>query len=102
MSTDPKIINFFNVVLGQIEEWILQRKIEKITLVISNVNTKEVLEKWDFNVEYETNQSNGNGVDTQLNPMEIGTKDIKTVQKEIREVIRQITGNPNHISKINS
>ncbi|XP_058796782.1 mitotic spindle assembly checkpoint protein MAD2A [Phymastichus coffea] len=93
MSTDPKIVNFFTVVLGQVEEWLVQRKVQKVTLIISNVNTKEVLEKWDFQVDYETTASNGNTVNKDNgNLPEVGTKDVKTIQKEIREVIRQITG----------
>ncbi|OXU20669.1 hypothetical protein TSAR_004619 [Trichomalopsis sarcophagae] len=93
MSTDPKIVNFFNVVLGQVQEWLLQRKVQKVTLVISNVNTKEVLEKWDFKVDYETEASNGNADSKGDGSLpEVGTKDIKIIQKEIREVIRQITG----------
>lgn len=94
MSTNPKIVNFFSVVLGQVEEWLVQKKVQKVTLIISNVNTKEVLEKWDFQVDYETpapNENDGNKDNGNL--PEVGTKDIKTIQKEIREVIRQITGN---------
>ncbi|XP_011504199.1 PREDICTED: mitotic spindle assembly checkpoint protein MAD2A [Ceratosolen solmsi marchali] len=89
MSTNLQIVNFFNVVLSQIQEWLIQKKVRKVTLIISNVNTKEVLEKWDFKIDYETELSNGKG---DGNLSDIGTKDIKTIQKEIREVIRQITG----------
>ncbi|XP_014207081.1 mitotic spindle assembly checkpoint protein MAD2A [Copidosoma floridanum] len=93
MSTDPKIKNFFDNVLGQIQEWLIQRIVEKVTLVILNVNTKEVLEKWDFKVDYETVSSNGNADDNGDGKfIEVGSKDTKTIQKEIREVIRQITG----------
>lgn len=91
-STDEKISSFLDTVLGQIQEWLVQRKVRKITLVITNVNTKEVLEKWDFKVDYE--DQNANGTDSNITAAlpEVGTKDIKTIQKEIREVIRQITG----------
>jgi len=91
MSTDEKITSFLDTVLGQIREWLLQRKVRKITLVITNVNTKEVLEKWDFKVDYENQKLNS---DNNVDPSEeiIGTKDMKIIQKEIREVIRQITG----------
>ncbi|KAH0948084.1 hypothetical protein HN011_005430 [Eciton burchellii] len=93
MSTDEKITSFLNTVLGQIQEWLLQRKVRKITLVITNVNTKEVLEKWDFKVDYENQKLNSDS-NVNVDPSEgiIGTKDMKTIQKEIREVIRQITG----------
>lgn len=93
-STDEKIASFLNTVLGQIQEWLVQRKVHKITLVITNVNTKEVLEKWDFKVDYESQKANGinssGGIRAEL--PEVETKDMKTIQKEIREVIRQITG----------
>ncbi|XP_015605950.1 mitotic spindle assembly checkpoint protein MAD2A [Cephus cinctus] len=94
MSTDDKIKSFLATVLGQVEEWLVQKKVYKLTLVITNVNTKEVLEKWDFKVDYEAPVSNTvtimAGGDSPL--PEVGTKDVKTIQKEIREVIRQITG----------
>ncbi|EFN86520.1 mitotic spindle assembly checkpoint protein MAD2A isoform X1 [Harpegnathos saltator] len=92
MSTDDKITSFLDTVLGQIQEWLIQRKVHKIVLVITNVNTKEVLEKWDFKVEYEDQKPNGVDSNVKADLPEIGTKDSKTIQKEIREVIRQITG----------
>lgn len=92
-STDDKITSFLNTVLGQIQEWLIQRKVHKITLVITNVNTKEVLEKWDFKVDYEDQKTNGINSNVKAELSEVETKDMKTIQKEIREVIRQITGN---------
>ncbi|KMQ93412.1 mitotic spindle assembly checkpoint protein mad2a [Lasius niger] len=90
-SRDEKITSFLNIVLGQIQEWLIQRKVQKITLVITNVNTKEVLEKWDFKVDYEDQKANGINSNVKADMPE-ETKDMKTIQKEIREVIRQITG----------
>jgi len=83
-------------VLKQIEEWLVQRKVHKITLVITNVNTKEVLEKWDFKVDYEDQKTNGTDSIIKGDLPEVGTKDVKTIQKEVREVIRQITGSMKH------
>ncbi|KAF7991857.1 hypothetical protein HCN44_010658 [Aphidius gifuensis] len=88
MSTDEKIKTFFDTVLGQIEEWLVQKKVQQVTLVITNVNTKEVLEKWDFKVDYEGKDNNDGSSDLS----EVGTKDTQSIRKEIREVIRQITG----------
>lgn len=90
MSTDDKIKTFLDTVLTQVEEWLLQRKVQQVTLVITNVNTKEVLEKWDFRVDYEGKVESGEGNPSGL--PEVGTKDVPSIQKEIREVIRQITG----------
>ncbi|XP_076246544.1 mitotic arrest deficient 2 [Calliopsis andreniformis] len=92
MSTDDKIKGFLDTVLGQIQEWLVQRKVQKVTLVITNVNTKEVLEKWDFKVDYEGQTSNGVTDSINNGLPDVGTKDVKSIQKEIREVIRQITG----------
>ncbi|XP_071857399.1 mitotic arrest deficient 2 [Bombus fervidus] len=92
MSTDEKIKGYLDTVLSQIQEWLTQRKVQKITLVITNVNTKEVLEKWDFKVDYEGRSSNSANDNTKNSLPEVGTKDVKAIQKEIREVIRQITG----------
>lgn len=93
MSTDGRIKEFLDTVLEQVQEWLTERKVQKITLVITNVNTKEVLEKWDFKVDYEDETSNGTNNNTSNGLPEVGTKDVKSIQREIREVIRQITGN---------
>uniref|UniRef100_A0A1B6DI51 Mitotic spindle assembly checkpoint protein MAD2A n=1 Tax=Clastoptera arizonana TaxID=38151 RepID=A0A1B6DI51_9HEMI len=85
VSKDDGILKFLDVVLKQIKEWLLQQKVEKISLVICNISTKEVLERWDFRLEYEggSNKSDGNG-DV------VGEKDIKIIQREIKDVLRQI------------
>ena len=92
MSGDEKIKSFLETVLGQVQVWLEQRKVHKVTLVITNVNTKEVLEKWDFKVDYAGATPNGTSNGETGNFPDIGNKDIATIQKEIREVIRQITG----------
>lgn len=85
MSTDEKIKDFLQTVLGQAREWIANNKIQKMALVISNAETKEVLERWDFKLQLEA--------EDKPNKEEInGQKELKVIQNEIREVIRQITG----------
>jgi mitotic spindle assembly checkpoint protein MAD2 len=59
---------------------------EKICLIISNSVTKEVLERWDFKVQYE---GDGNSIE---NGEIVGKKDLALIQKEIRSVLRQISG----------
>jgi mitotic spindle assembly checkpoint protein MAD2 len=59
----------------------------KISLIISNTSTKEVLERWDFNIDYECDE-NGSAVG---NGKTVGKKDLKLIQKEIRDVLRQIS-----------
>lgn len=52
-------------------------------MVICNVITKEVLERWDFKVQYE-------GSADESSPDSVGNKELSTIQKEIRDVLRQI------------
>jgi len=72
------VILIFNFLL----DWLLEQKIQKMSMVISNVNTKEVMERWDFKLQYE-----GSG---DSNPDSVGNKELTTIQKEIRDVLRQI------------
>ncbi|XP_050432493.1 mitotic spindle assembly checkpoint protein MAD2A [Adelges cooleyi] len=82
VSTDEKIQQFLEPVLNQMKNWLLEQKIQKMSMVISNVTTKEVMERWDFKVQYE-----GSG---DPNPDSVGNKELSTIQKEIRDVLRQI------------
>lgn len=86
MSKDEKITEFLTKVLSQAQEWITNNKVEKISLVITNAHTKETLECWDFKIDSDReNISRENGKDT------TSSKDLKRIQQEIRDVMRQIS-----------
>lgn len=70
-------------------------------MVITNVGTKEPVEQWDFNVKYE----GGSGTTTDVQELKdtkvqkngkadiatkCGHKELKVIQNEIRDVLRQI------------
>ena len=61
----------------------------KLVLVLASVETKETLERWEFNVEYEkeNDKENTDGG----NYRDKTDKDEKKIKQEIRDVIRQIT-----------
>ncbi|XP_014276419.1 mitotic spindle assembly checkpoint protein MAD2A [Halyomorpha halys] len=85
VSTDDKINSFLESVLSQIKEWLLMEKIQKLSLVITNITNKEVLERWDFKLQYEKSKGEkGSGEEV------LGNKDIKIIQNEIQNVLRQI------------
>lgn len=63
-------------------EWLVKEQIQQLSLVITNISTQETLERWDFKLEYEASSSGTDEV--------TGNKDIKLIQKEIRDVLRQI------------
>ncbi|XP_059469913.1 mitotic spindle assembly checkpoint protein MAD2A [Neocloeon triangulifer] len=85
-SADDKVKDFLQNVLEQTKEWIASRKIQKISMIICNADTKEVLECWDFKLQVEKNDIPEGETEV------VGHKDVKVIQNEIRDVIRQITG----------
>lgn len=90
MSKDEKIKEFLNNVLGQAEKWLAENKVEKFSMIISNVHTKEVLERWDFKVDTEIDQN----IDPN-NPT--SSKDIKKIQNEIKAVMLQIAATVSYL-----
>merc|ERR1711953_993999 len=60
VSSDAKVNHFLDSVLSQIKDWLEARKVRKLVVVLANVETKETLERWEFNVEYETEENKEN------------------------------------------
>lgn len=69
-------------------EWLSRNELDKVSLIITNAHTKEVLECWDFNVQSEP-KIDGENVDPN-NPT--SNKELKRIQQEIGSVMRQISG----------
>ncbi|XP_022121966.1 mitotic spindle assembly checkpoint protein MAD2A [Pieris rapae] len=86
LSEDPLIKDFLTNLLTQSEEWIVNKKVDKLSLIILNVATKEVLECWDFNVQYE----DGDVALSKEKNETVGSKDLKKIKQEIRDVMLQI------------
>ena len=61
----------------------------KLVVVLASVETKETLERWEFNVEYEKENDKENT--DEGNYRNKTDKDEKKIKQEIRDVIRQIT-----------
>lgn len=89
MSEDSKIKEFLSTTLSQLKEWLVERIVKKVALVITNVKTLEVLERWDFNVEYEG--------DITDNSVQTSNKPLKQIQNEIRAVLTQITASVTYL-----
>lgn len=77
-------------------EWLSQNKVDKFSLIVSNVHSKEVLECWDFKVEAEPSDQNENP-----NPLDPTTKtsskELKKIQGEIGAVMRQIAATVSYL-----
>ncbi|CAD7004583.1 unnamed protein product [Ceratitis capitata] len=112
MSKDKKIEEFLANVLQQTEggdvilrhknnktllfyfilEWLAKNMIEKISMVITNAHTKEVLECWDFKMQAEL----GDGETTDSTKL-TSSKELKRIQNEIRDVMRQISATVSYL-----
>jgi len=51
VSSDEEIKTYLVSVLDQINEWLIEKKLEKLVLVISSVRTRETVERWVFDIE---------------------------------------------------
>lgn len=63
-------------------EWLVNRVVNKVALVITNIKTLEIMERWDFQIEYEGNQEDGDA--------QTSDKPLNQIKKEIRDVLKQI------------
>ncbi|XP_058838119.1 mitotic spindle assembly checkpoint protein MAD2A-like [Topomyia yanbarensis] len=96
ISTDEKIAGFLEKVLGQVAEWIARNKVQMISMVITKLDTGEVLERWDFKVHREPPEDGGQINST--NP--VSSKSINRTQLEIREVMRQIAASVSYLPSL--
>jgi len=83
VTADDDLKNYLNNILADIKDWLYKRTIQKLVLVIKNLDNEEVVERWQFNV-----QCNKTFNENDKNPKQ---KDTEEVKKEIQGVLRQIT-----------
>ncbi len=82
VSDDDGLQAYLSQVLGQLTEWLTQHAVQKLVLVITSVETSEVLERWTFDIEADKSVGEDDSV---------AARPEKEVQGEIRAIIRQIT-----------
>ncbi|XP_033281197.1 mitotic spindle assembly checkpoint protein MAD2A-like [Orcinus orca] len=82
VTTDPELIKCLNNVVQQLKEWLYKCSVQKLVVVISNIESGEVLERWQFDIECDKTTKDDSA------PREMSQK---AIQDEIRSVIRQIT-----------
>ncbi|CAI4227179.1 unnamed protein product [Auanema sp. JU1783] len=83
VTNDSKLHTFLEPLLKQIEYWLSKKQLKRLVLVISEIKTKEVVERWEFNIETEDLNEDGENSTRQ--------KDEKKIRQEMADVIRQIT-----------
>ncbi|XP_052867773.1 mitotic spindle assembly checkpoint protein MAD2A-like [Anopheles cruzii] len=85
MSQNHGVCEFFDKVLQKAEEWTSKKMVKSVIFVIHNVATKEIIERWDFQLKYEEGNPSADGTS------QVSYKPLPKIQGEIRDVMRQIT-----------
>jgi len=92
VTEDEYLSSYLEQILNQLEQWLLEGTVQKLILVITGCDTKEVLERWVFNVETENRPDSPQPTATNQDTEEPkATKSEKEIMNEIQAIIRQIT-----------
>lgn len=91
MTTNVRLKNYLDVVLNQMRKFLETKNVHKIVIVILRLDTKEPVERWQFDVDLEQTTSDNNMSLCDADVTQIDRNVLKEIQDGIRGVIRQIT-----------
>ena len=77
--------------MAQVEAWLLSGDVQRLVVVVSGVDSGETLERWQFNVALEEENTENSLPNSSNNNNKFGNKSIKEIHGEIQAIIRQIT-----------
>ena len=81
-TTDDSLSKYMNSVLSQSKSWLEQGQLRQLVLVVTDALSKEVLERWTFDIETSKEAMNGASVNERPE---------KEITGEIQAIMRQIT-----------
>lgn len=93
VTREPQLKKYLEIVLEQMRKFLETKNVHKIVIVIMKTETKETVERWQFDVELEQvqrQQQDNNNTNSSISPVD-EKKLLKDIQEGIRGVIRQIT-----------
>ncbi|GAA5932027.1 spindle checkpoint protein MAD2 [Sporobolomyces koalae] len=95
-SADEALEKYVQNVMKQVQAWILAGKLDSLALIIMNRDTREVVERWQFDIQVEEPPptSSDPPTATEAAGAPAKSKAEKTpeqVQKDIQDIMRQIT-----------
>lgn len=92
ITRNPSLKKYLDIVLDQMRKFLETKNVHKIVIVILKTETKEPVERWQFDVELEQDKRiNQNNNATSNSTVTDEKKLLKEIQDGIRNVIRQIT-----------
>ncbi|EKX50777.1 hypothetical protein GUITHDRAFT_151073 [Guillardia theta CCMP2712] len=83
VTNDSGLQKYLQQVLTQLSEWLYAGNVQKLVLVITSLETQQVLERWNFDIETEK--------DAVEQPEKEFEKSERDIMNEIQAIIRQIT-----------
>ncbi|GAA6014216.1 hypothetical protein JCM10207_006135 [Rhodosporidiobolus poonsookiae] len=97
-SADEALEQYVSSVMKQVQTWILAGKLDSLALIIMNRDTREVVERWQFDIQVEEPPAEGaaggkeNEGPSAAAPLKAKPeKTPEQVQKDIQDIMRQIT-----------
>ncbi|GAA5840978.1 hypothetical protein JCM9279_001278 [Rhodotorula babjevae] len=100
-SADDALERYIQNLMKQVQTWILAGKLDSLALIIMNRDTREVVERWQFDVQVEEPPAEGgagapagkenDGPTSAAAPKAKTEKTNEQVQKDIQDIMRQIT-----------
>ncbi|KAJ1757180.1 Mitotic spindle checkpoint component mad2 [Coemansia sp. RSA 2523] len=84
VSNDLQVTKYLDNIMKSVEEWLSLGKINKLVLAVNSRETRETLERWQFDIQLVADQVVAAG-ETPKPP-----KSEKTLQMEIQAIFRQI------------
>ncbi|GAA6010994.1 hypothetical protein JCM11491_005901 [Sporobolomyces phaffii] len=96
-SADEALEKYVQNVMKQVQAWILAGKLDSLALIIMNRDTREVVERWQFDIQVEEPPADSASKENSESEPPTGTalkskeKTPEQVQKDIQDIMRQIT-----------
>ncbi|KAK9916679.1 hypothetical protein WJX75_005693 [Coccomyxa subellipsoidea] len=93
VTTDPGLTKYLTSVLQQMSDWLVTGALQKMVLVVTSVSTKEVLERWTFDIQTDKAVLSGEKPAPEKSEGEITS--------EIQAIVRQITASVTFLPLLN-
>eukprot|EP01036_Dinobryon_divergens_P029827 gene29827-38983_t len=90
VTTDEGLLSYLSNILRQLDEWLLNKSVQKLILVIKDIESKETMERWVFDCDCNVQSENINNLN-KLPQSSSSNKTAKEVTQEIQAIMRQIT-----------
>lgn len=90
-SKDDEVISYIKQITRQLHRWIVDGKINVLTMLIVSKETNQVSEKWMFHIDLVHDKSEEDPSSTSNSRNVKGVKTLEDIQKEIQLIIRQIS-----------